>query len=338
MSNVLDPLTKRIPVIPEDVGYWFVRTAGGALHQAFIASESIAVGYSRIGLGEVLAAAKSDAPDAALKQIVKRKYPDKKSPGLAVSQLLAIASGIKKGDYVLIPSAGTARIAIGQVQDSMPFEKTLVSGEHTYEDYSKRRRVKWIANYARSEINPNVWKILNTHQTIVDAAEYSQWIDPLIFDFFKKGENYHLSIRINRKEHINGRVLFEACLQMFEAADRFSSSHGLVGSSDQIEVKINLNSPGKIQLIAKTAKVLGVLSLVVLLLNGGGLKFTVKGLGIDMDINTPGVIQAVNTFLNDQQNRELKESLQAKIDALKVDDSAQIESLLAQIQADHKRE
>lgn len=327
---MIDQLTKHIPEIGTQTRYWFVRTEGGSLFQAFIGSGSIATGYSKITLSDIDDLGQENIGEKT-KALVKAKYPEKKSPGFAASQILCIARHIQKGDYVLIPSSGTERIAIGQVTDSKPFEETLKSGDQEFPDFCMRRRVSWIAQYPRLEIHPQVWRILQTHQAIVNATEFAPWIDPLIFDLYKKGDEYYFSARIQKQNHINGQTLFRACLGLFDATDDFAEQEGIDSDSSKVDVKINLNSPGRIQFIAKQASTIGIIALLIVLLNGGALVIKSETLKINVDLNSPGIVKAVSDYLNASEKRKMMSALTDKINALQISDSQQIEALIDSI-------
>jgi hypothetical protein len=292
------------------------------------------MGYSLISGKEVRAADVTVNKDA-LKKIIKKHYPNKKSPGIGAYQLHAFFNEMKIGDYILIPAWGTNKITVGQIS-SDPFKEVLKAADKEYSEFNNRRQVKWVSSHSRNDISPKVWRIFNTHQTIVNATEYAEWIDPLIFDLFKKNGVYHFLLKIRRENDINARILFMACLELFELVDDFAKKNDFNENADGIDTKINLNSPGKIEFAARAAKVIAVLSITVLLINGGGIDAKIPKLGIDFDMHTDGIIKQVSDFLNDRSNRNLKASLVAKIANLKIEDSAQVSELIRSIDAGEK--
>jgi restriction system protein len=326
----LDELTAKVPEIEPGAKYWFFRTDGGDLFRPFIGSASIAFGYPKITL-KALHALPGENYFGHLKDLVAKSYPENKTPGLAASQLIRFLSEMKPGDYVLIPSERTEDIAVGMISTGPPFEEVLKSEGVEFQEYIKRRKVKWIGRYRRDEFNAKVWRILITHQTIVDATPYAQWIDQLLFDFFKKGEQFHYVVRIAEEDNISARVLFQACLELLELGDEYAAAEKIEGNGDQVDVKINLESPGTVELIAhtaQTAQILGIIALGIICLNGGGLKLKVTRLGINLDLRTDGLIKKINDFLNSNSERALRDSLRTKIDRLKVEDSKEIIKLL----------
>lgn len=323
----IDKIVAAIPQISTDARYWFVRTDGGSLYAPFIASQTIAIGYPKIGLALVPADLTAEGIKT-LKTLVAKLYPEKKHAGVSASQLLTFQRVMKPGDYVLVPSAGTSRITIGMLTKKPPFEAPLKYDGKDYPEFTKRRSVNWIKTVRRSDLNPNILKILNTHQTIVEASDYAAWIDPLLFDIFRKGDTYHYSLDVRKKEHINARVLFPACLEMFKLVDEFAAQEHFHQDASDIDTKINLNSPGKIELITKASRFICAAALLVILLNGGGFEMKSDWLKLDVNIHSDGIIKKFNDFLNDRSRRGLRDSLTEKIAALQIQNPEQLQALL----------
>jgi len=49
---------------------------------------------------------------------------------------------------------------------------------------------------------------------------------------------------------IDARELFQACIDLFKLTDDFTSEYGIPGTGEKMETRINLNSPGEIELIS----------------------------------------------------------------------------------------
>jgi hypothetical protein len=75
---MFEDLAAHIPEISTNAKYWFVRTNGGALYQAFIGTNSIAIGHQMVNLPLIEKLPEDD--DFAkedLKVILKKFYPPK---------------------------------------------------------------------------------------------------------------------------------------------------------------------------------------------------------------------------------------------------------------------
>ncbi|HEY5345626.1 MAG TPA: hypothetical protein VIK62_04715 [Verrucomicrobiae bacterium] len=319
------------PGLEKDARYWFFRTDGGSLFEPFVTAQSIAIGYPYVGLKTLLGLNWNRENKKALTKQIKIHDPDEKRPGLAAGQLLTFAHLMKAGDYVIIPSHGSHDLAIGRITSKPPFEKKLVHDGVVIEGFAKQRGVRWIKRVKRTAVNPNLFQILYAHQTVTDITDCAQWIDSLLFDFFKKGDEYHYILEVNQVDGINARELFQAVVDIFKLADDFSSEIGIAGADAPIDTRINLNSPGEIELITKAAEFIFVAAAIIIGLNGGGLKFKVNKLGIDLNMSTDGLIKKVNTFLNDRKNRQLSDSVRNKLDTLKIDSAADVLDLIERI-------
>lgn len=325
-------LLHQIPEIDPTANYWFFRTDGGSLYGTFIKTGSIALGYPEIRDTMVQPINPNDKNAVEkFKQHLTRFITHKQGASFAAHQLITFYHRMKPGDFVVIPSSGTSNLTIGTIR-SQPYNEPLQIREEDSMEFFKRRRVQWLKSVKRHEVNPNLFRILNTHQTIVNANAFAQWIDPILYDLFKKGENYHYSLTIKKREDINARALFESCVDLFKIVDEFCTREGLNEDASDISTRINLNSPGKVELMTKAARYISFVSLVVILLNGGNLELKTKEIGVDLKIESKGLIEKLNHFLNDRSRRELRGTLEKKLAELKVENSQQIEGLLAAIE------
>ena len=77
---------------------------------------------------------------------------------------------------------------------------------------------------------------------------------------------------------------------MLDISDDYCRQRGIDEDTENIDSRINLNSPGLIELIGQVASLMFIVGAIIVGLNGGGFKLTVKKLGIDVDIRTGGLI------------------------------------------------
>jgi len=321
----------RCPEISHDAKYWFVRTEGGLLFEPFITSQSIAIGHPSISL-ETIKLARPDDPKAkkALTKQIAINEPKFERPGLAANQLLKFVHEMKEGDFVIIPSDGSAQLAVGKI-NGPPFEKELTFEGNHFHAFRKRRKVKWLERVDREKTNPNLYRVFWTHQTITDITQASHWIDTLLYQFFKKGQKYHCVFDINERSGIKARDLFESAVDIFKLSDDFATEIGIHEDSQAMETRINLNSPGEWELITDAAKYIFVVGSIVLLLNGGGLKMTVKKMGLDVSLSTVGLIKAISDFLNDRKNRQMKDAVTKKLEALQLSEPKEVVKMIEQM-------
>jgi hypothetical protein len=355
----LSKILERCVEIPENRNYWFMRTVGGSLYDHFISKNLVAIGYNKITKEDLL----KEYDDAEkrrefLKNKVKEAYPDHGRPGLIVSQLINFQDSLKKGDVVIIPNKECKIISIGIIENDEIFEtepesknenieeseeiketketEEIEEIEYAEEDYFKKSKsVRWISHADKKHYSPYLYQVFSTHQTMSNVKVYSEWIDSIINDFFKKGDQYHFVIRVNTEEKIKAFDLFSACVELLNLSDKFLLENNEESNIEKISTKVNLNSPGSIELICAVGAAGGLFAFGMFLvaLVGGKFKInlevqdTVKA---DAEISSDGLITKANEFLNSGANRKIKEMLSQKCRELNLLESNDIKNLLEQ--------
>ncbi len=120
-ANFIDDALKyTIRNIDENKKFWMIRTKKGFFFQEFIADQFVALGWNSIT--QETDFGKSQEED--LKEYIKNRYGDSKPLG-AINKCKSFIFDINAGDYILIPSRRSERIAIAK------------AGEY-YEDESKK--------------------------------------------------------------------------------------------------------------------------------------------------------------------------------------------------------
>jgi restriction system protein len=328
-TNIDDYLSV-CPEIAESARYWFFRTDGGSLFEPFITSQCIAIGYPSISMGTLTALQNDQKSKKALAVQIKRADVSEERPGLAARQLLIFARVMKEGDFIIIPSTSSHQLAIGVITGTNPFESRLLYNGKEFENFKKQRKVHWLTRVQRESVNPNLYRMLFAHQTITDVTSWGQWIDTLLFDFFKKGPKYHYVLGINQSGGINARDLFHLWIDLFDLAESFASTIGVTEDTSKVDTRINLNSPGDVELITHAAKFIFVIGAIVVALVGGGLKVTIKK-DFMANLSTDGFMKLLNRFLNDQKNRQLSDTLRKKLDALQIKKPEEIVKMIGKI-------
>ncbi|HEX3800710.1 MAG TPA: hypothetical protein VH413_18600 [Verrucomicrobiae bacterium] len=340
MENILfDELAaclSQCPVISDTAAYWFFRTEGGYLYESFISQNCIAIGHPSVTLDTIKGLTLDDGDRKKLSRQIRANEPTNSTPGLSASQLLRFVHEMKSGDYVIIPSHGSRQLTIGVLTNKQPFEGPVQVGGKPNPNFNKRRGVRWLKRVPRSTVNPNLYKILFSHQTITNITECSQWIDTLLYDFFRKGAKYHFVLDVARSGNINARDLFSTGSGLLELGDEFAAELGIKEDSGDIDTRINLNSPGEIELITTAAQYIFVTGLIVVGLTGGTFKGDEKKIGMNINIHTDGLITALTKFLNARKKRQLLDTINEKVKALKIKNPDDITKVLDHINKDVK--
>ncbi len=327
---MFDEIAENAPEIKADARYWFVRTEGGDLYEAFVQTKTIAIGHGMISL-EFIRSLGENAKES-LKKEIKKHYPPQMNAerritdlsGLAASQILRFCTEMKKGDVVVIPSEKTERLAIGFLVEDKAFEEPLHYKETKFAHHRLRRKVEWVTGASRSKLNPNLFKLFLNQQAVVDATPYASWIDAQLYQFFRKGDDYHYVMRVGTPDHIPAQSLFRVCLELFDLANDFAKSEGVEEHFEEIETRINLNSPGDVELWKAGAVAISALAVLVVFINGGGFEWKSAGISLKTD----GLISRLNQFLNDRENRKRAESIRKKLDGLQIESPEQVIDLL----------
>lgn len=329
-------LANNAPEIKADANYWFIRTNGGELYEPFRGTGSIAIGYPEVTLDFIESLDDSEESRDSLKEKIRIHHPPvtnedgntHDNSGLAASQLLKFCNEIRRGDIVIIPSDRTERLAIGFVEDDAPFEEPLVWRGMTYSNFKKRRKVSWKRGVDKSDMNPNLFKLLLNRMTLVQANDYSEWIDPMLYEFFNKGGDFHYVMKIRSRDHIRANTLFRACIDLMDLVSDFAAHEEVNASVDEIETRINLNSPGDVELWHRGVEAIGLLALMVIAINGGGFTLELKKWDFKMSLKTEGLLKRLTEFLNHAKNRQTVDVVRKKLESLQVQSPEQVIALL----------
>jgi len=320
-----------IPVIPETKNYWLVRTQSGKYYQEFKRKGFIGINWDEITFQDI-----DDLTIEKLALKIKENYPEKARPTTTANQLRTFKNVIKPGDTVVITGPASNKFSIGEVVENGHF--TIEVTEDQLEQhpklcpYNKRRKVKWIKEVHKWDVDMPMFKLLQHAQhTITDANDYKDVIESMIHDFYVRGEYAQLSLAVKREEKIPLTSFFAMGHEILELADEFNEySDAFFIDLEALETQINVNSPGKIKLKGPIASIL-LIGLLVVGAAGGGI--TVSGPSEDSpasgEIHTNGLLSEVSKFLNDYQVRKHKELIVTEyMDELDVQTPEELSKLL----------
>ncbi|CAM4086931.1 hypothetical protein FLBR109950_15640 [Flavobacterium branchiophilum] len=322
MSNIkeqISNLISKIDNISSEKNYWLIRTEAGNHFESFNSFNFIALGYEEITYKIVKDIKEKSASDLdfknQLKEYVAKIYPDKQQ-GLITNQILRFIFEVKRGDIVVIPSENSDYISMGEIADT----NILVQSESIFNstncDYTKRKSVKWIKTFTRKNLDPYLYKTFQAHQAINNISSYANIIERSLGDFYKIGDEVNLVLNVNQESNIKATDLLFFGSDLLKLVDGFIKEYDLDFDIKDIDVKININSKGKLQFLSKSGKNLLLLGIVVIGLNGGGLK--VDRPGFKLDLSTDGLIKTISDYLDRQQDREMKVRLMNSAKSLEI--------------------
>lgn len=269
-----------------DRNYWFVRTMSGAYFDEFVKKGFVALGYNNILMKDLKELPEKE--DQA-REYIKRRLKERKEDltpaqiAKAAGQILKFYRNVSTSDIVVIPSENSDSFAIGTFIGPMYEDSSFhMLGEC---QFVKRRRVRWLRNkIARTEFDTKLLLGLSSQQTMSSVKAYSEYIDRKIAPLYTKDDQSYLVLRVNQDK---GLSWDDFCF-LADLGDLFktvSEKSGIDADLTQIQMKINVQSPGDILLTC--AKELGYLlpiAVVAIAILGGKVKiwkleFESRGLG-----------------------------------------------------------
>jgi restriction system protein len=295
---------EELPLVPEGRRYWLVRTSGGRYFEDFVKGRYVAISWNEI--------TKDDTEKGLdhLTNLATKLYNKKSRPNHIANQIYKFAKEIKKGDIVLIPSRKSSEIMFGEVIEDAIYEEenagaTNEKGRKTC-PFVKRKKVDWIKKEKRAKLDPYLYRLLYSQHTITNADEYGEFIDRTIYKFYIKGSEANLILEVKKEEGILAKDLFAMGMSILELVDGYGEYTKTDINSNEIEVKLMLNSPGRIQ-FKGPIMVMTIVGGIILALNGGGVKIESEQLNINVDIHTDGIIKNITEYLDHAQKRKAVE-------------------------------
>lgn len=315
-------LSSLIADIVPDKHYWFFRTMGGELYGEFCNEGFVALGYN-----EILSNTLADAPvsESAAREYIKQRlfntgqYDSKVHVAKAAGQILKFYRAMDKGDYVVIPSRESTEFAIGIVQGDM-YEDNGNHPEGTCQ-FNKRRKVKWIRKVRRIDLDSNFLLGLSNQQTMSSINKYAGYIDRKLDSLYSKDGITYLVLRVNQDKGLSWND-FCVISDLAELLQTVTEDLGEEVDTTQIEMKINVQSPGDILLACPDVNnyLLALLGMIISIIIAGG---EIKFLGIKFKANGIGelaktLVDVYNKYKDGKTERKLKE-VQIRLQNLKLD-------------------
>jgi len=290
-TDVLTALLKKsIPRLDNDKNYYYIRTKAGKLYEDFLEKSIVGLEYDFVKEASFQPASSTSTNFIRLykgkkvlraelrtkkvkNDIIRTNDYDENDHKAVISTIynkIDIFAKMKLGDIVVIPSEGTNRISIGEIID----DKLLI--DKTKSDYSIVKKVKWIRkDLLFRELDANFLKLKFTQHAISDVSYLSnhvnQNVNPLYVD--NKGVlNFVIDIR--HKEGIKTKYLTELLSSVNTLTEVINEEFGFNEDLSDLEVELNVQSPGKIKNAIKTISIplglaAGVISHQVSNLNKG---------------------------------------------------------------------
>ena len=295
-NNLLSLLN--IPIVPENIHYWIIRTNGGDYYDDFILHNYISISWDYVSLNILY-----NKNDDEIKRLIEiyeknstlKEDSDDESDGTTKGKITAILNKINrfvfeidKGDIILIPSKNSDRITIaeisGDVYETENYVETYLQANPTTEivpcPYRKRRKIKILKTITKGQMDIYLAKGFNSQHALSNMDEYAPYINRTIYSIYSKGDELHTTLHAGHPNGLTLKELIEFSTQLEKAASSIAQQCEIPFDSSQVEVKLNIHSPGLIELIGSLSGAGIVISLLMFsvnnLINGGKLNISYK--------------------------------------------------------------
>lgn len=220
---------------------------------------------------------------------------DEENDGTSKGKITAILNKINrfvfdidKGDIVLIPSKNSDFISIAEVVSDV-YETTNYVESYLRDNpdteirpcpYCKRRKIKVLKTIDKAQMDIYLAKGFNSQHALSNMDEYAPYIDRTIYGIYSRGKELHTTLHAGHPNGLSLRELVELSTCIEKASSSLATQCDIPFDSSQIEVKLNIHSPGIIEFIGAAAGSGIILSLLVFsinnLINGGKLNVSLK--------------------------------------------------------------
>ena len=314
LQNFLDKTNiKRV----DKRNYWLVRTNSGNNYNDFVLHNYVAIGWDYITLDMLNTKSQEDIKkiiefhlksnennsletddeidedeedddDIEDGRIKDKSTKRNRKITSIVNKITSFVNDIKFGDVVLIPSKNSEKISIGIVnsnvyEDNNYIEKYLAEDPNTELSlcsYSKRRNINWIKHATRSTLDIYLIKLFNAHQAIFSANEYTPYINRMIYPIYIQDNEVHATIHAGHPKGVSLKEMTNFIDFLNSSLQTISETFGEELDTNCIDLKINIHSPGLIEIA--TAGAIGIFTISALIfainqyINGGEVNFGLK--------------------------------------------------------------
>lgn len=326
-----------ITVIDENRNYWLVRTQSGEYYDDFYHGGFIGIGWNDLDWEQIVARGNDDE----VAEYISSKYPDEKQPKRILSQLSRFIMEMKINDIVLIPSRSSDYITFGIITSDLFTheidEDDILDGAC---DFIRRRNVTWLKTVDKRKLDPYLYKLLNSHHTITNANNYDIYIDRTLHSFYKKGRATHFVLEVNREKNIPTVELANLLNNLLDLVPEVNDLTDSEFRKEDLDVRLNLQSPGLIEIIVFASPIL-LLGVGVILhyIMGGSFtgKISIKKEESSAELSSKtkgwmGMRKELKELKHRQKMEELKLKMQPNFESLKVELPKELNSLPEEVE------
>lgn len=266
VKQLLDDMVSKADLIPHH-NYWMIRSDSGKSYEPFLRNGIVALRMpyitqsyassiantdmpAKMALDEIKAHLKSISNDSSM--LIKEgaeELQNQMTRSTRASQLYTFTKVIEKGDVVLVPSEGTSYVSIGIVK-----ENNLYISDYINKTYPLSRSIEWLNQIPRYRLDPGLTRALSAHQAISNLSDYEEYIERSINSCFVKDDICNYVLTLNSID-INAENFFNLGSDVIRMLKLLNEKYQLGIDPGEINLSMNLNSPGKIVFKSKAIPV-----------------------------------------------------------------------------------
>lgn len=310
--------TFQILEIPNGAKYWLVRAGKGEDYEEFKESGIIGLRYNKLTLGEIDLVRKTpykksseksngsgqEEIDYFYRDMYKTrlsKYYKKSKRSLAhiASRIYNFVQKMSLGDIVIVPYSGSKKflvgVIIGEVYELTEAEEEVLKNKKKEELISsnsrnskvkeisiarKRRKVKWLNEVDKSELNPKLLYTITMHQSVIDISEKGVYIDSLLSPMYIKDSKLYFNIKVTTQKSIS----------LENWTNFYNTLSNIYEKEDKLTVKTRVESEGFISFVSEIFN----------------WKYLLFYFAVGNYKDYKGVIPYICSFMLDKENRKLE--------------------------------
>lgn len=326
---------KDVKAIKENTKYWLVRTMGGDFYEEFVKDEFIAIGYNEITIDDLNhLPQKEKQAKKILQEMLKVRRENLRNVGYPASQILRFAREMQEGDIVIVPASLSYKVTFGIVKSELYQldKRTYIEGRCPF---VKRRNIEWVKTSMRYALPAELQLMFSSRHIISEVDSYASYIDSFLNDFYTKDDITYLVLRVKQEEVLSADD-FTLVSDLMTLFNSYSEEYHLGITSQDIKMKISVQSPGDILVFAQSWEGIVVIGLMILFIKGGVFNVNCGEFKLGAKSPTLGntigkLISAVNEFLNDKKKREIMDKLSKKLDNMNIETPAPLIELMKEL-------
>lgn len=340
-SNI-EELLRNVRSIDDNTQYWLVRTMGGDYYEEYVKNGYVAIGYNEITVNDLLhLPTKDKLARKALQAMLADRREKLKNTGYPSAQMLRFSREMKIGDVVIVPSSSSFQVSFGVICSDM-YEETKGLHIEGMCPFAKRRKINWYKTSLRHKLAPGLQLMFNSRHIISEVNGYAPAIDNLLNDFYTKGNETYLVLRVRQNETLSADD-FTLVGDLMELFNEYSKESNMGLTSEDIKMKMRVQSEGDILAFAQSPEGIAVIGLIIMFIKGGTFTINYGGFHLETKVPSPGetfakIAHSVNCFLNDSSRRKTVSKLRKKLDNMDIETPNAIIEMMKELGKEEKQE